>query len=132
MECLERLSINILRARWEEFWQRDAPQRMGKTMLVKSIEYKKREQSGAGLTAEQKNQLDKLIKQYQRNPKVFDQGRVLKAGTRLVRHYSGQKHIVTVLGDGFEYQGQKFASLSKIATKITGTNWNGWLFFGVQ
>ncbi len=129
MEYLEKLPINILRARWEGLWQTDAPQRMGKTMLVKSIEYKKREQSGAGLTAEQKNQLGKLIKHYQRNPKAFDPGRVLKPGTKLIRHYEGQKHIVTVLEDGFEYNGQQASSLSKIAKEITGTAWNGWTFF---
>jgi hypothetical protein len=128
---LQKLSTADLRDLWRGLWKLDPPDRMGRTMMMKSIEYKQREQDGAGLTAEQKTQLDKLVKQYQRDPKAFDQGRILKAGTKLVRHYSGQKHIVTVLKDGFEYQEQQWSSLSKIAAEITGTAWNGWRFFGI-
>ena len=39
------------------------------------------------------------------------------------------EHSVTVLDDGFEYQGEHYRSLSKIARVITGTPWNGYLFF---
>ena len=128
---LKSLSISELRELWSEYWGKRAPPRMGRTMLEKSTLYKQREQVGLGLSVEQKKRFDKLIKQYKRDPKAFDQGRVLKTGTKLVREYNGQKHIVSVLGDGFEYQGQQFTSLSKIAIEITGTAWNGWRFFGV-
>jgi hypothetical protein len=40
-------------------------------------------------------------------------------------------HEVLVREDGFEYQGERFRSLSKIARQITGTNWNGFGFFGL-
>ena len=73
---LEKLSTADLRDLWREFWELDPPDRMGRTMLIKSIEYKQREQAGAGLTTEQKTQLDKLVKQYESNPNSFDQGRV--------------------------------------------------------
>ena len=51
------------------------------------------------------------------------------AGTRLIREYQGVEHCVTVLADGFEYQGRPYKSLSAIARAITGTRWNGWVFF---
>ena len=54
------------------------------------------------------------------------------AGTRLVRDYQGVEHCVTVLADGFDYQGQPYKSLSAIARAITGTRWNGWVFFGLR
>jgi hypothetical protein len=54
------------------------------------------------------------------------------AGTRLVREYQGIEHVVTVLADGFEYGNRKFASLSAVARAITGTRWNGWMFFGLR
>jgi hypothetical protein len=38
----------------------------------------------------------------------------------------------TVLADGFEYDGKPYKSLSAIARAITGTRWNGWLFFGLR
>jgi hypothetical protein len=37
-----------------------------------------------------------------------------------------------VLADGFEYEGRKYKSLSAIAAEITGTRWNGFLFFGLN
>ena len=54
------------------------------------------------------------------------------AGTRLIREYQGVEHSVTVLADGFEYQGRPFKSLSAIARAVTGTRWNGWMFFGIR
>ena len=56
----------------------------------------------------------------------------LTAGTRLCRVYQGIEHVVTVLADGFEYGNRKFASLSAVARAITGTRWNGWMFFGLR
>jgi hypothetical protein len=55
------------------------------------------------------------------------------AGTVLIREHEGVEHRVTVTHDGmFEYRGQKYRSLSKIASVITGTRWSGPLFFGLR
>jgi hypothetical protein len=54
------------------------------------------------------------------------------AGTRLVRQHQGVEHTVTVLTDGYEWEGRPYRSLSAIARAITGTRWNGWRFFGLQ
>jgi hypothetical protein len=53
-------------------------------------------------------------------------------GTVLVREHGGVEHRVTVLADGFEYDSQRYESLSKVARAISGTNWNGYLFFSLQ
>lgn len=53
-------------------------------------------------------------------------------GTRLIREYQGVEHCATVLAEGFEYQGRPYKSLSAIARAITGTRWNGWVFFGIR
>lgn len=55
--------------------------------------------------------------------------RLPRAGTIITREYQGAEHQVRILDGGFEYQGKEFASLSKVAKEITGTNWNGFLFF---
>ena len=52
-------------------------------------------------------------------------------GTVLTRQYSDRRIVVTVLEDGFEYEGQRYRSLSAIARQVTGTRWNGRLFFGI-
>ena len=54
-------------------------------------------------------------------------------GTRYQRVWKGKKYEVTALGNGkFEYDGTVYQSLSAIAREITGTRWNGKLFFGVK
>ena len=52
-------------------------------------------------------------------------------GTVLSRKYRGRTIQVRVLEKGFEYEGQPFRSLSAIAHAVTGSHWNGWLFFGL-
>jgi hypothetical protein len=54
------------------------------------------------------------------------------AGTRLIREWQGVEHTVTVLREGFEWEGRPYKSLSAIARGITGTRWNGLLFFGLK
>jgi hypothetical protein len=58
-------------------------------------------------------------------------GRHLKPGTVLVRDYQGQRHTVTVVPDGFDWQGRTYTSLSAIARAITGTAWSGPRFFAL-
>ncbi len=52
-------------------------------------------------------------------------------GTVIVKEYRGRTILVHVLGEHFEYDGRRFDSLSAIAREITGTKWNGFLFFGL-
>jgi hypothetical protein len=52
-------------------------------------------------------------------------------GTLLARRHAGRDIIVKVLKDVFEYQSRRYRSLSAIAREITGTRWNGLLFFGL-
>jgi hypothetical protein len=52
-------------------------------------------------------------------------------GTELVRVYRDRTVVVTVLANGFEYEGQRYSSLSAIARAVTGTAWNGLVFFGL-
>ena len=56
-----------------------------------------------------------------------------REGTRFKRVWKGVEHEVLAIGDGtFEFNGRKYKSLSAIAREITGTRWNGKLFFGVK
>ena len=52
-------------------------------------------------------------------------------GTLLTRRLEGRQIVVKVLGDGFEYESRRYRSLSAIAREVTGTRWNGLLFFGL-
>ncbi len=55
--------------------------------------------------------------------------RLPAVGTTLRREHGGKAHEVKVLDQGFEYAGKPYRSLSAIAREITGTVWNGFLFF---
>lgn len=53
-------------------------------------------------------------------------------GGLIVKQHKGETIVVKVLDDGrFEYGDRRYKSLSAIAQDITGTKWNGLLFFGL-
>lgn len=53
------------------------------------------------------------------------------AGAKLIRIYRGRRIVVEVLEEGFVWEGREFASLTAVAHAVTGSNWNGRLFFGL-
>jgi len=56
----------------------------------------------------------------------------LQAGSRLIREWHGKVYEVTVLEQGYQWQGKTYRSLSPIAQMITGTKWSGPRFFGLK
>jgi Protein of unknown function (DUF2924) len=56
----------------------------------------------------------------------------IKPGTRLVRQWQNQTHVVEIAAAGYEYRGARYESLSEIARLITGTRWSGPLFLGLK
>jgi hypothetical protein len=57
--------------------------------------------------------------------------RLPRPGSIILRDYRGLRLVVTVLDRGFEWNGQTYPSLSALASAVTGTHWNGRLFFGL-
>ena len=53
-------------------------------------------------------------------------------GTLLVKRYKNDTISVTVLEHGFQYGERIYKSLSAIARAVTGTQWNGYSFFGLS
>ena len=58
-------------------------------------------------------------------------GRLPEPGSLLTRRVGDRQIVVTVLKEGFEYESRRYRSLSAIAREVTGTRWNGLLFFGL-
>jgi hypothetical protein len=56
----------------------------------------------------------------------------LRPGTTLSREWNGQMQRVSVLSEGFAWNGKTYRSLSQVAFAITGTRWNGPRFFGLR
>lgn len=63
---------------------------------------------------------------------VTTDSRLPAIGTEMVRQYKGRTIRAIVLSDGFEFEGERYASLSAVAKKITGTHVNGFRFFGLE
>jgi len=58
--------------------------------------------------------------------------RVPPPGTQLIKRYKDETLTVTVLEDGYQYGDRIYKSLSAIARQVTGTQWNGYVFFGLR
>jgi hypothetical protein len=65
-------------------------------------------------------------------PRSTHDRRIPGPGSAITRTYKGRELTVMVLDKGFEYRGHIYRSLSAIAREITGTNWNGYTFFGLN
>jgi len=61
-----------------------------------------------------------------------DDDRLPLPGTVLTRMFKGVEHRVLVLPHGFDYGGQTYRSLTAVAHAISGSHWNGFLFFGLK
>ena len=130
---LEKMPINSLRKYWSNAWNLKPHKYISREMLITSLLYKIREAKGKGLNYEQKAKLDHLVKAYKRSrSKGAVRQLQIKSGTQLIKEWKGRRHTVIVKNGFFEYEGKKYSSLSAISSHITGTRWNGWIFFGVK
>jgi hypothetical protein len=75
--------------------------------------------------------LERTTRRLEAAPERARDPRLPAAGTVLEREHDGKTYKVKVLEHGFEYARQTFTSLSSVAKAITGTNWNGFGFFGL-
>ena len=132
LAALPTMSTPDLKALWHELNGKPAPA-FNRPYLISRLAYRIQELAYGGLKPTTRARLDALAggldpKQARKRAPAR-----LIAGTRLCRSWQGVEHTVTVLNDGhFDWQGRRYASLSAIARAITGTRWNGPLFFGLR
>jgi hypothetical protein len=132
--AIKTMPTPALKTMWRELYGTDAPP-YNRRFLESRLAYRIQELAYGGLKPETVKRLDALARGVEdTNPKTrrirADQKPI--AGTRLIREFGGVEHVATVLNDGYEYQGSPYKSLSAIARAITGTRWNGWVFFGLK
>jgi hypothetical protein len=122
-----------LRKRYRELFRSEPLNTFGPDLLRRSIAHRIQEKAYGGLPPATRRLLDQLVKaaMAKRNGRL-ELPRRIKPGSELVRTWRGKSYRVVVMADGFAYDGKRFASLSEIATEITGTKWNGPRFFGLR
>jgi hypothetical protein len=131
---LHDASIIDLKQQWRELFGKEPPA-FSRSYLQSRLAYRIQELAYGGLKPETVARLESLGEKLDGGNLTLRRIRADDrpiAGTRLVREYQGVEHVVTVLGEGFEYEGRPYRSLSAIARAITGTRWNGWTFFGLR
>ncbi len=133
LDRLPTTPIVQLRIRYRELFRTEPPKAFGPDLLRRSIAQRIQEKAYGALSPETRRLLDQLIKTSIAKPNGrLELPRRIKPGSELVRVWKGKRYRVTVMTEGFAYDGKPFASLSEIASKITGTNWNGPRFFGLR
>jgi hypothetical protein len=126
IDRIRSLRLDALRRQWRLVFGRGTPVGLSKDLLGRTIAARLQERAFGGLDRDSLRFLENLAR-HQRLPR-----RQLKPGTVLVREYQGRRHSVTIVRDGFDWQGTTYPSLSAIARAITGTSWSGPRFFALQ
>lgn len=144
--ALKEMPIDGLQKKYEEVFGGKKTTSSNKMYLWRRITYRIQELKCGGLSEEARNEVSKLIKQYDpinnkairedtglgngsgKSLKVRD-GRLPIPGTIITKEYKGAMLQVKVLEKGFEYNGKFFKSLTGLTKEITGLHWSGYNFF---
>ena len=123
--------LTALKAEWQKYFKMPSPAKSSREFLSKNISWQKQaKEHGINLKRFDKI-METALSQYELGKKIKPELTV-KSGTKFMRQWQGKTHEVEAAGSAFLYNGESYKSLSAIARKITGTQWNGKLFFGVK
>ncbi len=134
LAALKTTPTKELKEQWRELFGKEPPP-YNRRFLESRLAYRIQELAYGGLKPETIARLDALGEQLDGGKVEVRKKRADDrpiAGTRLIREWQGIEHTVTVLHDGYEWQGRPYRSLSAAARAIAGTRWNGLVFFGLK
>jgi hypothetical protein len=132
---LRDLDLCDLQARWHTVLGRRPSPHLPRHLLFRVLAYRLQADHFGDLDIESRQLLDGAGSPDDAGKRAVDPGRLtadVRPGTVLVREWNGRMQRVTVLAEGFAWNGKIYSSLSKIAFAITGTRWNGPKFFGMR
>jgi hypothetical protein len=131
--ALKSMPIADLKQQWRALFDSDPPP-FNRRYLESRLAYRIQELAYGGLKPETVERLQALADDLDDDRSNVRRQRTNSrpiAGTQLVREWQGVEHRVTGTDGGFLHQGKPYKSLSAIARAITGTRWNGLVFFGL-
>ena len=149
IEALRTLRTKALKERYYELFGEHSPS-SNRSHLFRRVAWRLQANTAGGLSEQSRQRAAELAvdadlrlrapRQFWRefdgpkdpNTNLPRDPRLPPAGTELTRTYQGRAVRVTVLEQGFQYKGKRFESLSSIASRVTGTRWNGFAFFGLK
>ena len=124
-------STQELRLAWRQLRRTEPPFGMSRDLLIRGLAYELQQRADGSPHCALRRRLQSLAAASEKGARSVDPGLVLKAGSTLVRQWRGHTHAVLVGENGFEYEGQRYRSLTVIAERITGAHWSGPRFFGL-
>ncbi len=129
---LDQMDMRALKALWQDAFHVPPPLNARRDYLQRAMAWHLQAQCLTGLRPATIRHLKKLVNMPSDAVSgTSTPGPHLKPGTRLLREWRGETQLVEVMEDGFLWNEQCFASLSAVATAITGTRWSGPRFFGL-
>ncbi len=132
LTALTQMPSHKLREYWRKIYRAEPPRRIPRDLLMRAAAYQIQERAYGGLDRKTKRRLRTLARTLESDGRLpLSPGPSLKPGAKLIREWHGKTYRVAVLEDGFEFDGERYRSLSKIAREITGARWSGRRFFGL-
>ena len=130
---LPNLSLLELRHCWKTLFGHPAPKSLRRNFLARAVAYQMQVDTYGGLSVATKRRLREIANAVRTGDAnaMLGSSRI-KPGTQMIRQWQSTTHTVTALAEGFEWNGRTYKSLSAVANAITGTNWNGFAFFGIK
>ena len=132
---LADLSVAELTGRWRRHLTERVPDHLPRSLLSGLLAYRLQVEQHGGLSKQATAYLKVMetdIREGRVSETPYVESNQLKLGTQLAREHGGVMHRVMVMEGGYAWAGRSFSSLSAVAKAITGTNWNGHRFFGLQ
>jgi len=130
LKGLPGMSREDLQSLWTKLFGKPPSPALRRENLIPILAYRLQERAFGGLKAAVVKRLRQIALGESTGRRAPDIR--VKPGTRIVREWQGELHEVSVLAEGYEYNGQTWRSLSEIARAITGTRWSGPAFFGIR
>jgi len=125
---LPRLDHRTLVKKWGTLYGAPPPRRVSRSLLMRAVAYRLQERAYGGLSPG----IERMLASFDEIATGKPSPAKLRPDTVLLREWQGVKHQVTVMEDGFLYQGRRYGSLSEVARVITGAHWSGPRFFGLH
>ena len=130
---IERMSLIELREAWLKRFGKAAPKLKGRDLLIRVLAFRLQADVFGDHSPEVKRKLAHLASVLAKDPKAtLFPTPSLKPGIVLTREYRGVVHRVLVQTGGYLYDEKTYSSLTDIARTITGSNWSGPRFFGIE
>ena len=146
--ALKEMSVPELQARYSELFDGKKAASNNKTHLWQRVAYRIQELAYGSLPEEARDKAKELSQEYDpinnkalrpdndvsnsTNKRCISRDRRLPMpGTLITKNYKGVEIRVKILETGFEYNGKVYRTLTAIAKEVTGSHWNGFLFFNM-